>query len=50
MDLTAFIHGEPMMLFHHEVPAAGLLECLEDQLHEVPSIRQQKTQQNNSLY
>ena len=28
------------MLFHHGVPEAGLLECLVDQLREVPYIMQ----------
>jgi len=34
------IHGKPVMLFHHGVPAAGQLECLVDQLHKVPSTMQ----------
>ena len=38
MGLTACILGEPVMLFHRGVPLAGLLECLVDQLRDVPSI------------
>ena len=40
MGLTTCTHGEPVMLFQRGVPVGGLLECLVDQLREVPSIMQ----------